>query len=316
MATTFLSPTRAALFPPSPTPTPTPTRFLFLPLESYRDSPCPFKSRRLFKFFVSLLIHDLGLVARLLIGILTRFLSYPVLSYPSLILFVLTPSPRALAIPFRRGLHPPPMSRMPPPEGHHGPPPVPHAYEPGSAWRPPYAPHYDSHAHPHAHPHAPAPERRPPTTQATLPPPNYPAMHGRELPQLHLDGPYSRPGSLPGSAGPDPHASQHPFRPPMNGTPHEASPHSAPPEYRAPRIGYQPEPPGPGETTPTSGPLPPPSQFMSPAPVSASTPAPYGPDYYQSAAYGLRQRKAARAQQVCLTTCVLEDYTRIRILRA
>lgn len=185
------------------------------------------------------------------------------------------------------------MSRMPPPEGHHGPPPVPHTYEP--TWRPPYAPHYDSHGH--------APDRRPPTTQATLPPPNYPAMQGRELPQLHLEGPYSRPGSLPGPGPPvqDPHASQHGYRPPMNGTPHDASPHSAPPEYRAPRIGYQPPEPGPGETTPTSGPLPPPSQFMSPAPVSAPTPAPYGSEYYQSAAYGIRQRKAARAQQVCRT---------------
>ncbi|KAJ5234572.1 uncharacterized protein N7469_003740 [Penicillium citrinum] len=191
------------------------------------------------------------------------------------------------------------MSRMPPPEGHHGPPPISHTYEP--TWRPPYAPQYDPHGH--------GPDRRPSSTnQATLPPPNYPAMPGRELPQLHLDGPYSRTASLPGPGpgpGPGPpvqdaHAAQHAFRPPMNGASHEATPHSAPPEYRAPRIGYQPpEPPGPGETTPTSGPLPPPSQFMSPAPIAAPTPAPYGPDYYQNPAYGHRQRKAARAQQAC-----------------
>lgn len=188
---------------------------------------------------------------------------------------------------------------MPPPEGHYGPPPVAHSYEP--AWRPPYAPHHEPHPH--------APDRRPPTTQATLPRPSYPAMPGRELPQLHLDGPYSRTASLPGPGqipgpvqGPpiqDPHAS-HGYRQPMNGAHHETSPHSAPPEYRAPRIGYQPpDPPGTGETTPTSAPLPPPSQFMSPAPISAPTPAPYGSEYYPNSAYGHRQRKAARAQQVC-----------------
>ncbi|KAJ5988543.1 hypothetical protein N7481_003753 [Penicillium waksmanii] len=164
---------------------------------------------------------------------------------------------------------------MPPPEGHHGPPPVPHAYEPASAWRPPYAPHYDSHAHHHAHPHAPAPERRPP-------PPPRPRSHRQTTLPCMAANCHSYTSMVPIVA---PAACQ--VQPALTLTPHNIL------------FAINQNPPGPGETTPTSGPLPPPSQFMSPAPVSAPTPAPYGPDYYQSAAYGLRQRKAARAQQAC-----------------
>lgn len=180
------------------------------------------------------------------------------------------------------------MNRMPPPEGPHAPPSAHGGYQ--HQWRHPYPPPYESHE-----------SRRPSTSSAPLPPQTYPVMPNRELPQLPPDGPYGRTNSLP---GPPSHPVQESspvhanYRPPMNGTPHESSPHSAPPEYR--RMGFQPpEQPTPTETTPTSGSLPPSSQFMTPAPpIPPGTPGPYDPSYYQNPAYGARQRKAARAQQV------------------
>ena len=159
----------------------------------------------------------------------------------------------------------------------------------------------------------------------------YPVMPGRELPQLPPDGPFGRPSSLPGPAAttspPDVHPSQPPSQsqsqsqqqqqqqqqqsssqpPPatnyrhMNGAPPDAPPppHSATaPDYRA-RLPFPPDQPSNGEP-----PLPahsvPPAQYPTPVPAAMpQTPTPFDPPgYYQSQAYGMRQRKAARAQQV------------------
>lgn len=175
------------------------------------------------------------------------------------------------------------------PPGAHG------VYE--HAWRPPYHP-------PPFEGHAPD-SRRASTASAPLPPQGYPVMPNRELPQLPPsgpDGPYGRTNSLP---GPPAHPAQesspvHASYRPINGTPHESSPHSAPSDYRARMGGFQPpEQPTPTESTPpTSAPLPQ-SQFMTPAqPIPSGTPGSYDPGYYQNPAYGARQRKAARATQV------------------
>ncbi|KAJ6134380.1 hypothetical protein N7523_000702 [Penicillium sp. IBT 18751x] len=183
---------------------------------------------------------------------------------------------------------------MPPPEGHHVPPGAHGVYDHG--WRPPYHPApYDGHA----------PDSRRTSTSSAPLPPQYPVNPNRELPQLPPsgpEGPYGRPSGL---SGPPPHPSQelspvHASYRPMNGTPHESSPHSAPPDYRA-RMGFQPpEQPTPSESTPTSASLPPSSQFMTPAPPAPpGTPGSYDPGYYQNPAYGARQRKAARATQAC-----------------
>ncbi|KAJ5117115.1 hypothetical protein N7526_011224 [Penicillium atrosanguineum] len=183
---------------------------------------------------------------------------------------------------------------MPPPDGHHVPPGPHGVYE--HAWRPPYHPApYDGHA----------PDSRRTSTASAPLPPQYPVNPNRELPQLPPsgpEGPYGRPSSL---SGPPPHPAQdlspvHASYRPINGTPHESSPHSAPPDYRA-RMGFQPpEQLTPTESTPTSASLPPSSQFMTPAPpVPPGTPGPYDPGYYQNPAYGARQRKAARATQAC-----------------
>lgn len=191
------------------------------------------------------------------------------------------------------------MQRMPPPDGHHVPPGAHGVYEHG--WRPPYHPvPYDGHA----------PDPRRASTAAAPPPPQYPVNPNRELPQLPPSGPeghYGRPSNL---SGPPPHPSQelspvHTSYRPTNGTPHESSPHSAPPDYRA-RAGFQPpEQPPPSESTPTSASLPP-SQFMTPAPpVPPGTPGSYEQGYYQNPAYGARQRKAARATQVSLVSILL-----------
>ncbi|EYE97356.1 putative C6 finger domain protein [Aspergillus ruber CBS 135680] len=137
--------------------------------------------------------------------------------------------------------------------------------------------------------------------QPPLPPPHaYPVIPNRELPQLPPDGPYGRPNSLPGpvTTPPDAHGPPPPnYR--MNGAPpHEAPPHSAPADYRA-RLPYPPpEQPSNGEPVPAHSI--PPAQYPTPVPAPIpQTPTPFDPPYYQSQAYGIRQRKAARAQQAC-----------------
>ena len=193
------------------------------------------------------------------------------------------------------------MSRMPPPGEHHAPHPGVHGvYD--HAWRPHYPPSaYDGHA--------PDSRRQSASSQGPLPPQGYPVMANRELPQLPPDGPYGRPSSLPGPPHPIADPNQPPthagYRPSMNGTPHEVSPHSMPPDYRT-RMGFQPSETPTSEATTTSGPLPPTTQFMSPAPpIPGGTPGQYDPSYYQNPAYGARQRKAARAQQVSFFTALL-----------
>ncbi|KAB8200440.1 C6 finger domain protein [Aspergillus parasiticus] len=179
----------------------------------------------------------------------------------------------------------PPMHRIPP-DGSHGPPSVPGMYE--QPWR--HYPPYEGH---------PAEQRRTSTAPPPLSSHGYPVIPNRELPQLPPDGPYSRQGSLTGPKHTPTEA--HPsFRGPMNGTPHEPAPHSAPPEYRS-RMSFTPqEPPSNGDAPP---PLPPhsipPAPYSTPVPPMSHTPAPYDSSYYQSQAYGIRQRKAARAQQAC-----------------
>jgi hypothetical protein len=190
------------------------------------------------------------------------------------------------------------------PPGAHG------VYE--HAWRPPpyHAAPYDGHA----------PETRRTSTASAPLPPQYPVNPGRELPQLPPsgpDGPYGRPSSL---SGPPPHQAQdlspvHASYRPINGAPHESSPHSAPPDYRA-RMGFQPPPeqPTPTESTPTPA-LPPSSQFMTPAPpVPPGTPGAYEQGYYQNPAYGARQRKAARATQVSFVSMLSLRSTNVRLL--
>jgi hypothetical protein len=176
---------------------------------------------------------------------------------------------------------------MAPPEGPLAPPGPHPGYEP--SWRPPYPPSFESH-----------PDSRRssanPQTPITQP---YPVLPNRELPQLSQDGPYGRPNGLPNGIPPNApvHSPQdlnppHPnFRPPMNGA-HEGSP-----DYRA-RVAYPLPDQISAEHTPSSGPLPSASQFMTPGPqMAAGTPPGYDPAFYQNQAY-TRQRKAARATQV------------------
>ncbi|KAJ6065751.1 hypothetical protein N7444_001404 [Penicillium canescens] len=174
------------------------------------------------------------------------------------------------------------MNRMPPPEGPHAPPGTHPSYEP--SWRPPYPPSFDPH---------PADARRPSSTQAPIP--SYSVMPGRELPGLSPDGPTGVPMVSNRTRPYIPRKIQLPLMP-INGAPHEASP-----EYR-PRMSYPPaDQISSAEHTPSAGPLPPASQFMTPGPSMApATPVGgYDPNYYQNQAYGARQRKAARAQQAC-----------------
>ncbi|EAW06308.1 putative C6 finger domain protein [Aspergillus clavatus NRRL 1] len=195
--------------------------------------------------------------------------------------------------------HPPPSMhhRMHPPDVAHSVPNAPGAYE--ASWRP-YAPPFDHH---HAEQRRTSAAPQPP-----LPSHPYPVIPNRELPQLPPEGPYGRPNGLPGpshtptEAHPPP-----PFRP-MNGAshdanphsapPHSAPPHSAPPEYRS-RMPFAPQEPSNNGDPPPPPHTMPPAQFPTPVPHISHTPAPYEPSFYQNQTFGMRQRKAARAQQAC-----------------
>ncbi|KAF7115349.1 hypothetical protein CNMCM5793_002165 [Aspergillus hiratsukae] len=88
---------------------------------------------------------------------------------------------------------------------------------------------------------------------------------------------------------------------PHSTPPHSAPPHSAPPEFR-PRMTYPPQEQSSNGDPPPPPPPPvphtmPPAQFPRPVPQISHTPAPYEPNYYQNQAFGMRQRKPARAQQ-------------------
>ncbi|KAL3469072.1 hypothetical protein BJX99DRAFT_242142 [Aspergillus californicus] len=184
----------------------------------------------------------------------------------------------------------PPMHRIPPPETAHGLPGTPGMYD--QSWRS-YPPSFE--------PHPPDP-RRP--SNPPQPPPalhTYPPMHSRELPQLTSDGHYGRPAGLPAPA----HAPSEPPPPlttfhPMNGISHESSPLSAPPDFTRARMSF---PPQDQPHTNGDGPLPqslPASQYTPAVPPASHTPVPYESGYYhQGQSYGMRHRRAARAQQAC-----------------
>ncbi|KAH1323326.1 hypothetical protein KXX47_000814 [Aspergillus fumigatus] len=205
------------------------------------------------------------------------------------------------ALPPYSGPPPPQMHHRIPPEAAHGLVNAPGAYD--QPWRP-YPPSFEHH---HAE------QRRasnPP--QPSLPPHGYPVIPNRELPQLPPEGPYGRPNSLPAPSL-TPTESHAPTFRPMNGASHDSIPHSAPthpgppphsaPSEFRPRMTYPPqEQSSYGETPPAPPPAPhtmPPAQFPTPIPHISHTPAPYEPNYYQNQAFGMRQRKAARAQQAC-----------------
>ncbi|PYH63207.1 putative C6 finger domain protein [Aspergillus vadensis CBS 113365] len=192
---------------------------------------------------------------------------------------------------FLAGSGPPsPMHRVQPLDGSHGPPSAPAVYE--QPWRPPYSSSYDGH---------PADQRRTSNApQPALPPHGYPINPNRELPQLPPDGPYARQGSLPGPVHTPPEApTPHPSFRPMNGTPHEAAPHSAPPDYRS-RMSFTPQEPHSNGDAPLPAHTLPPTQYPTPVPHLSHTPTPYDSGLYGNQAYGIRQqRKAARAQQAC-----------------
>ncbi|KAJ5707323.1 hypothetical protein N7488_007124 [Penicillium malachiteum] len=187
------------------------------------------------------------------------------------------------------------MSRMQSSEG----PNAPSAHVPYDSWRPPYHPPYEHHAEP----------RRLSALQGPAPPQAYPGpvIPNRELPQLppaqlSPDGPYARPNGLPAPAPPHPVPEPSPvhttFRPPLNGSPHEASPTVTNSDYRS-RLGYQPsESSIQSESTP---PLPAhisSSQYMQPPPMLSGGSIPYDA-YYGGQPPGARQRKANRATQAC-----------------
>lgn len=233
--------------------------------------------------------------------------------------------------------------RMPPPlDTAHvgagagaGAPPVAHGlYEPSSSWRP-YPSSFDPHsAAVTAAATAAAPDQRRVSSNPSQAPPippthGYPVIPNRELPQLPPDGPYGRPSSLPGSATTPPDAHHHPPPPPsgnyhrVNGAgpgpgagapshpppqPHDAPPHSAPPEYRSRLPFPSSEQSANGE--PVSAHSIPPAQYPTPVPPPIpQTPTPFDPPgYYQSQSYGMRQRKAARAQQVRETYIHIESH--------
>ncbi|KAF9886132.1 hypothetical protein FE257_011957, partial [Aspergillus nanangensis] len=182
---------------------------------------------------------------------------------------------------------PPHMHPIPPSDRSHPPPSAPVIYE--QPWRH-HPPPFDAHT--------PDQRRASNTPQSALPPHGYPVLANRELPQLP-ENPYVRQGSLPGPAHtPSESHPPHPnFPPPMNGTPHEPTPHSAPPDFRA-RLAFPPQ-----ESHSNGDPphtMAPGQYAATPVPHTSHTPAPYEPGYYSNAAYGMRQqRKAARAQQAC-----------------
>ncbi|PYH40042.1 putative C6 finger domain protein [Aspergillus saccharolyticus JOP 1030-1] len=191
------------------------------------------------------------------------------------------------------------MHRIPHPDGSHGLPSTSGGFD--QPWRPPYTPAFETH---------PADQRR--TSSAPQPPLHphaYSVMPNRELPQLPPDGPYARQSSLPGPpthTPPETHPPPPPphpaFRPTINGTSHEPTPHSAPPEYRPPvaRMSFPPpDTPGVvGDAPPPSQALPP-AQYTPPVPHLSQTPTPYDSAFYPNQGFGMRHRKAARAQQAC-----------------
>ncbi|KAJ5752177.1 hypothetical protein N7520_009094 [Penicillium odoratum] len=186
------------------------------------------------------------------------------------------------------------MNRLP--ESHHAQPP--HGGY-GDVWRaqhphpPPPPLHYD-----HQEPRS-APTQPPP-------PPYFPVNPNRELPQPppHADSPYGRPNGINGLSGlshpgPEPSPIHTGYRPPLNGSPHEASPQSAPPDYRSRLSHPSTEPNIPSESSPPLSVPPHAPQYVSP---SAHVPYPDYPGYSQNPAYGARQqqqRKPARATQAC-----------------
>ncbi|GFF44604.1 C6 finger domain protein, putative [Aspergillus udagawae] len=200
------------------------------------------------------------------------------------------------------GPSPPQMHHRIPPETAHGLSNAPGAYD--QPWRP-YPPSFEHH---HAE------QRRASILpQPSLPSHGYPVIPNRELPQLLPEGSYGRPNSLPAPSL-TPTESRPPTFRPMNGASHDPIPHSAPmhsapppppplphsahPDFR-PRITYPPQ----EQSSNGDPPLPPPpaphtmppAQF--PTPVPHIFPAPYEPNCYQNQAFGIRQRKVARAQQ-------------------
>ncbi|KAE8421465.1 hypothetical protein BDV36DRAFT_304945 [Aspergillus pseudocaelatus] len=173
-----------------------------------------------------------------------------------------------------------------PPDGSHGQPSVPGIYE--QLWR--YYPTYEDH---------PVEQHRISTAPPPLTSHRYPVIQNHELPQLPLDGPYSRQGSRTGPKR-TPMEAPPSLRGPVNGTPQEPAPHSVPPEYRS-RISFPPqEPHSNGDAQPL---LPqrsiPPAPYSTPVPPMSHTPAPDDSSYYQSQIHATRQHKATRARQAC-----------------
>lgn len=205
------------------------------------------------------------------------------------IMEIISPDDKPKPLPSFSG-PPPAMHRIQPPEVSHSL--ASGVYEP--AWRPSYP--FDG----------PSSEQRRlfSAPQPPIPPPGYPVMTNRELPQPP-DGRYARQTSLPGpSHTPTEAAPPHPTFRAMNGTPHEATPHSAPPDFRQ-RMPFAPqEPHGNGDPGLPAHSLPP-TQYPTPVPQISHTPS-FDSPYYQNQAFGIRQRKAARAQQVSCMPCLCD----------
>ncbi|GLA56241.1 hypothetical protein AnigIFM63604_006138 [Aspergillus niger] len=143
--------------------------------------------------------------------------------------------------------------------------------------------------------------RVPPATQHTLPDPwSEPASEAHPSLIVALPGisrgvkpPNVLPLAMPHTA-PAAYPS-HPAYPPMNGTSHEPSTHSAPPEYRGciPLSSQEAQ-------SNSDAPLRP-NQYLTPVPLHLShTPAPYDSGNYNNPVLRIhQQRKAPRAQQAC-----------------
>lgn len=175
-------------------------------------------------------------------------------------------------------------------------------YEP--SWRS-YPPSFASQSAP-----PPPPPRRP-----SLPSPAYADFPNRVLPDLpHHDvpPPYARTNSFSSATqpSPPPRTPRPNTYPLMNGSQHEpprppSTPHSVPPDYRS-RMLYPPQQHVNGEVPHQPPPPPPPppphsippSQYAHPVSHLPQTTSPYDPAYYSNQPFGLRQRKATRAQQV------------------